>query len=141
MACDVPSRWWKATSLLLNPVGYPVRVWEKWRALQRGAAHPRPKGLASSRVGTGRAAVRVARRWLWPPLHGSYTSHVSEFRSYGLERWRETFTHPELVPVTVAATQWHTQFGFLRFRLSALRRWLGQHGFSGTWVLVMRKCP
>ncbi len=63
MACDVPSRWWKATSLLLNPVGYPLRVWEKWRALRRakspdgGSGRPR---RSRSRSVRSRRAVGLA---------------------------------------------------------------------------------
>jgi len=137
MACDVPSRWWKATSLLLNPVGYPLRVWEKWRAAEH-AARNLPAAASASR-GARPGVGEIARRWFWPPVHGTYTSHLSEFHSYGLEQWRGTLSHPELVPVATAATPWHTQFGFLRFRFAALRRWVGHNGLNGTWVFVMRK--
>jgi SAM-dependent methyltransferase len=35
----VPGRFWKLASLALNPVGYPLRVAEKWRAARRLAGH------------------------------------------------------------------------------------------------------
>ena len=54
MAHIVPSRFWKAASLLLNPLGYPLRVAEKWWAMHQvgrekqtlGSVSPDPQGAA-----------------------------------------------------------------------------------------------
>ena len=48
----VPTRWWKLASLVFNPLGYPLRVWEKWQAhrkLQNHHSHP-PGGTVPGRV-------------------------------------------------------------------------------------------
>ncbi|MGH9398504.1 MAG: class I SAM-dependent methyltransferase [Terriglobia bacterium] len=135
----VPSRFWKATSVLLNPVGYPLRVAEKWRAMrhaecenpapgQRGLDEVRPPGI-----------LQVLSRWVDPPIHGTYTSHVMEYQSYARKRWLKTFTHPQLLPVLDEPLVCATQFGFLRFRFVTLRAWLARHGLGSTRGFVMRK--
>ncbi len=57
----VPSRFWKVASLLLNPIGYPLRVAEKWRAMRaatRGGCNARvhrtrPHPTTDSEAGSG----------------------------------------------------------------------------------------
>ncbi len=47
MAHVVPSRFWKAASLLLNPVGYPLRVAEKWWALRQAGRNRQASELTT----------------------------------------------------------------------------------------------
>jgi SAM-dependent methyltransferase len=133
----VPSRFWKVASLLLNPLGYPLRVAEKW-----WAARQTPKDT-SRRVSAavGRPGVlQVLGRWIYPPIHGTYRSHRSEYLEYGRDQWLESFRHPRFVHLTDAPLVCATQFGFLRFRFtSPLRGWLGRHGFDSSRVFVLQK--
>ena len=51
----VPTRWWKLTSLVFNPLGYPLRVWEKWQAHRKlQNYHSHPPGRDGARVGLSR---------------------------------------------------------------------------------------
>jgi len=139
MAHVVPGCFWKAASLLLNPVGYPLRVVEKWwglRQAQTVEGGMQPTGLdLTARTGI----LQVLGRWVRPPIHGTYASHLAEYRGYARKRWRELFTHPRLEPVAEAPLLCWTQFGFLRFRLLGLREWVGRHGFASCWAFILRK--
>lgn len=139
MAHVVPAPFWKATSLLLNPVGYPLRVAEKWQAIRQARRHPQ-EGESSNRRPTPRPGfLQVLGRWFYPPIHGTYPSHRLELRSYKRERWVEVFTHPQLVRVAEVPLLSYTQFGFLRFRLISLRGWLGRHGLDSSRAFILRK--
>lgn len=137
----VPSRFWKAASLILNPVGYPLRVAEKWLAMRQHAAETMKRltreGVPHPRPGL----LQVMRRWAVPPIHGTYPSHLSEYRQYGRKQWQESFRHPRLVPVTDVPLVCATQFGFFRFRFVSLRAWLGRHGFDSARVFVLQRAP
>lgn len=134
----VPARFWKTASLLFNPVGYPMRVAEKWWAMHQ----VRPESQADS-FRPGRAArpgiLQVLARWICPTIHGTYRSHFSEYMSYGREQWVEEFRHSQLVPVNDAPLVCATQFGFLRHRFGRVRQWLGQHGLNASRVFVLRR--
>jgi len=133
----VPSRFWKVASLLLNPLGYPLRVAEKWWALRQ---IQNQTSTPVNPVGATRPGIlQVLGRWIYPPIHGTYTSHLSEYQQYGREQWLQSLTHPRLVQVADAPLLCVTQFGFLRFRFIPLRRWLGGHGLDSSRVFVMRK--
>ncbi|MGE5327320.1 MAG: class I SAM-dependent methyltransferase [Deltaproteobacteria bacterium] len=138
MAHIVPAVFWKATSLVLNPIGYPMSVVEKWRELQKSkasrglpgkalAADPRP-GVAT-----------VLRRWIYPPVHGTYRSHLAELKAYSASSWRRVFSHPELQPVAQIALPARTQFGFLRYKFLSVRQALGRHGFASSHAFILRK--
>ena len=138
MAHVVPSRFWKMASLLLNPVGYPLRVAEKWQSMRAGAGGQ-----------TSRPAIRwrnpqptlrqVLSRWACPPVHGTYPGHFAELASYGHQRWAEYFVHPQLVQLSNEPLICATQFGFLRFRFLGMRRWLARRGMDSSRVFVTQK--
>ena len=135
----VPAPFWKAASLLLNPIGYPLRVAEKWWAWRR-VSHQ--TGDATPLNGARPARPRILRvlgRWVYPPIHGTYLSHISEYQSYRRERWLEVLRHPMLVLVADEPLVSATQFGFLRFRFVSLRQRLARHGLESSRVFVMRK--
>jgi SAM-dependent methyltransferase len=139
MAHVVPSRFWKVASLLLNPIGYPLRVAEKWRAMRfvtRGGGMPESTGRRQASRPTLR---QVLGRWVCPPIHGTYPGHFSELRAYGREHWAQSFVHPQLIQLIDAPLVCATQFGFLRFRLLPARKWLGRHGLDSSRVFVMQK--
>jgi SAM-dependent methyltransferase len=136
----VPTRFWKAASLLLNPIGYPLRVAEKWRSTRKLA---REGGLPGKYRSGGRLQPGIAAvlgRWFRPPIHGSYSSHSSEFRSYGRRHWSRLFNRPDLIRVAEVRSPCWTTFGFFRFRLIALRARLGSVGLNATLAFIMRKC-
>ena len=139
MAHVVPSRFWKVASLLLNPVGYPLRAMEKWQAIRaatREGAASKPAGRSHNPRPT---LGQVLGRWACPPIHGTYPGHLSELRSYGREVWAQSFVHPQLVQRSDAPLVCATQFGFFRFRFLPARKWLGRHGLDSSRVFVMQK--
>jgi len=139
MAHVVPSRFWKVASLLLNPIGYPLRIAEKWRAM-RAVLHEGPMSKSIGRRHTPRPTIgQVISRWTCPPVHGTYPGHLSELRSYGRQCWAESFVHPQLVQLSNVPLVCATQFGFLRFRFLSARKWLGRHGLGSSRVFVMQK--
>ena len=83
--------------------------------------------------------LQVLGRWVNLPIHGTFASHISEYLSYGRDRWVRSFEHPKLVQLVNAPLLCFTQFGFFRFRFMHLRKWLARHGFASTRVFVMRK--
>lgn len=126
----------KATSLLLNPVGYPMRVAEKWWTLRKTK---REQG-ESRRTDLERPGVlQVLGPLFYPPIHGTYSSHWTEYLSYRRERWRAVFTHRKLVWVADVPLLANTQFGFLRFRFLPQRLRLGQRGLFSSRAFVLRK--
>jgi len=134
----VPTQFWKVTSLLLNPVGYPMRVWEKWRQLrERHQDKNPPETLKHEESRPG--LFQVLGRWFYPPIHGSFPSHRSEFQSYGQEIWRAVFHRACLSPVAEVPLLSYTQFGFLRFRLLGLRSRLAHHGFAASLAFIFQK--
>jgi SAM-dependent methyltransferase len=135
----VPAPFWKAASLLLNPVGYPLRVAEKWQALRQARREPQEPESTSRRPTPQPGFLQVLGRWFYPPIHGTFPSHRAEIRSYARERWVEVFTHPQLVRVAEVPLLSYTQFGFLRFRWISLRRWLGRHGLDSSRAFILRK--
>ena len=141
MAHIVPSRYWKAASLLLNPVGYPFRVMEKWLDLRRLRQKPQQPGdPIMDRERWGQPGIfEVLGRWVYPPIHGTYRSHLMEYRCYGRHHWIRLFAHPKLAVVAEVPLPCVTQFGLLRFRLLSLRRWLGRHGADSSRAFILRK--
>ncbi len=139
MAHVVPSRFWKAASLLCNPLGYPLRVAEKWWALRHGARDMQKPVSFDAQRARHPGIRQVIGRWIWPPIHGTFDSHLSEFVSLGRERWVEFFSHPQLVLEADVPLVSTTQFGFLRFRFTPLRKWLGRHGLASSRGFVLRK--
>jgi hypothetical protein len=135
----VPTRFWKATSLLLNPFGYPLRVLEKWAALRQKLRENQASELLGPHGVTRPGILQVLGRWIYPPIHGTYPSHAAEYLSYGRERWAKFFRHPKLVQVADAPLLCATQFGFLRSRFIPLRKSLARHGMEGSRVFVMRR--
>lgn len=139
MAHMVPAAFWKVASLLLNPVGYPVSVTEKWLALRRGGGGP------GSAIQTGSSAPQrpglatVLGRWIYPPVHGTYPSHLAELRAYSASSWRSFFSRPDLSLVAEVGLPTRTQFGFLRYKLLSMRERLGRHGFASSRAFILRK--
>lgn len=139
MAHIVPSPFWKATSLLLNPVGYPIRVWEKWRALRKIERAPEKSARESAARAERPRALQVLGRWFYPPVHGTYCSHYAEYKSYARERWLEMMVHPRLAPVAELPLVAYTQFGLLRFCSLPMRAWLARHGLASSRAFILRK--
>ena len=134
----LPARFWKVASLLFNPVGYPLRVAEKWWALRQIAGNGTPS--AGRRTPASRPGLlQVLGRWICPPIHGTYASHWLEYRGYGRGQWLASLASPQLVHVFDGPLVCATQFGFARFRLISWRKWLGRHGFECSRVVVMQK--
>jgi SAM-dependent methyltransferase len=134
----VPTRLWKFTSLALNPLGYPLRVIEKWYARRR---------LRHDGIGTGRARLRelptpgmprVLGRWLFPPIHGTFSSHTAEYRSYGRQQWIRAFALQGFKFVAELPLLFYTPFGFCRFRLVPQRVWAAYHGFASTRAFIFQ---
>jgi len=137
MAHVVPARFWKVASLLLNPIGYPMRVAEKWWAARQVACDGPTSG---ARRHTPRPTLgQVLSRWACPPVHGTYPGHLSELRAYGRGRWAASLVHPQLVQLWNASLICATQFGFLRFHFLSAREWLGRHGLHSSRVFVAQK--
>ena len=101
--------------------------------------HRPPGGGAKAQETVQPGILQVLSRVVYPPIHGTHTSHLSEFRWYGRECWIELFTHPKLAQVAEAPLICATQFGFLRFRLIDLRKWLAARGLESSRLFVMRK--
>ena len=139
MAHIVPLPFWKAASLLLNPVGYPIRVWEKWRALRKIEREQEKSARETVARIEPPGALRVLGRWFYPPIHGTYPSHYAEYKSYARERWLEMFAHPRLAPVAELPLVAYTQFGLLRFCLLPLRARLARHGLASSRAFILRK--
>jgi len=141
MAHVVPSRYWKATSLLLNPIGYPFRVLEKWFDIRRARnSGQRPEDPLMDAERWERPGIfEVLGRWVYPPIHGTYPSHWLEYKYYGRKHWIRLFTHPKLEVKAEVLLPCVTQFGLLRFRLLSLRKWLGCHGADSSRAFVLQK--
>jgi len=139
MAHVVPRRFWKITSLALNPVGYPLRVAEKWWARRQALAQAGEARGNSSALPPQPEVLQVLGRWFCPPVHGTYPSHLAECRAYGRQRWTDLFTHSALARLAEAPLFCYTQFGFLRFRLLGLRDWLSRRGLVSSAAFILRK--
>ncbi len=139
MAHVVPTRLWKATSLLLNPLGYPILVLEKWWAYREAQRHETGAGRAGSSQTPRPGFLQVLGRWVRPPIHGTYPSHFAEFRAYARKAWREVFEHPQLARVADDPLVAYTQFGLLRFRLMRLRAWVARRGLTSSRAIILRK--
>ena len=83
--------------------------------------------------------LEVIGRWVYPPIHGTYSSHFAEYRAYGREHWVRFFAHPKLSVVAEVPLPCVTQFGLLRYRLLTLRAWLGSHGLESSRAFILRK--
>jgi SAM-dependent methyltransferase len=139
MAHVVPARYWKATSVLLNPIGYPFRVLEKWLDI-RHARRTKRKDMGGDPDRWVRPRMReVIGRWIYPPIHGTYASHFAEFRAYSRKHWVRSFAHPKLSLVSEVPLPCVTQFGLMRYRLIALRYWLGSHGFESSRAFILQR--
>jgi len=139
MAHIVPTRFWKASGLVLHPLGYPLRVTEKWRESRKSAS---PEGAYAVSRNTPEARpdlLQILKRWFYPPIHGTFPSHLAEYRSYSRGRWLKIFDHTMLVRAADSPALACTQFGLLRFRGMAFRKWLARRGVSNTWIFVLRK--
>jgi SAM-dependent methyltransferase len=138
-ACVVPGRMCKATSLLLNPVGYPLHVLGKLSAQMTAQRQAAALGLTRTRGAPRPGLVRVLKQCVLPDIHGTYTSHWAEYSAYGRQSWKRALTHPSLVPVSEVHLLFYSVYGLLRFRLIAVRAWLGRRGFAACHGFVLRK--
>jgi ubiquinone/menaquinone biosynthesis C-methylase UbiE len=134
----VPTQFWKATSVLLNPGGYPLLVWEKaWalRSRRRAGEFVAENLKPAARPGL----LQVLGRWTSPQIHGVYASHLAEYRAYARSRWAELLSHPQMRLIADVPTLCYTQFGFGRFHGLQLRQWLAKHGFASSRAFILRK--
>jgi len=135
----LPTRFWKATSVLLNPLGYPLLVaekaWALWSARRRAS-----ESVAESLKPAPRPGVlQVLSRWIRPPIHGVYPSHFAEYRAYARGCWAELLSHPQMRLIADVPTLCYTQFGFGRFHGLRLRQWLAEHGLASSRAFILRK--
>lgn len=138
MAHALPGRAWKATSVLLNPVAYPLHVLGKWSALRRPEAR-QGLGGAGSTDPLRPGIRRVLRRYFYPEIHGTFSSHCTEYVSWGRKQWTQALSHPRLSRVAEVPLLSYGAFGLLRFRGMGARVWLARHGLAGSWALILRK--
>jgi len=139
LAHVLPTRFWKATSVLLNPLGYPLLVWEKAWALRSARRRPDEPAAVGLKPAPRPGILRVLRRWMNPPIHGVYPSHLAEYRAYARRCWVELLSHPQLRFVADVPTLCYTQFGFGRFHGLRLRRWLAEYGLASSRAFIFRK--
>lgn len=139
MAHVVPACYWKATSLLFNPVGYPLRVLGKWCALRQTRDGKSAAQMNTLKPRSMPDPMQVLKRWLNPPVHGTFLSDFDEYRAYQRAAWLGVFDHPQLRLVADVPLFSYTQFGFLRFRLVSLRGWLARRGFASSRALIFQK--
>ncbi|HEX5484210.1 MAG TPA: class I SAM-dependent methyltransferase [Terriglobia bacterium] len=138
MAHALPGRTWKASSVLLNPVAYPLHVLGKWSALRHSGAQQESAEDASIRF--SRPGIRrVLHRYFYPEIHGTFSSHWTEYVSWGRKQWTKALSHPELTRVAEVPLLSYGAFGLLRFRGMGARVWLARHGLAGSWALILRK--
>lgn len=135
----VPSRVWKFASLALNPVGYPLRAMEKWHTRRRLRCDSVGPGRTQSDVPPSPGLRTVLGRWFSPPIHGTFPSHMAEYRSYGRQQWIRTFTLRGLKSVAEVPLLFYTQFGFCRFRLVPARVWAAYHGLASTRAFILQR--
>jgi len=135
----VPAWYWKASSLAANPVGYPLRIAEKWRAQRLLLRQKESDSSLDGELPPRPGFLQVIGRWFCPPIHGTYPSHRAEYRAYLRSSWNRLFEHPRLAKVAEVPLLSYTQFGFLRFRLLRPRVWLAEHGFPSSLAFVLRK--
>ena len=135
----VPTRIWKLASLALNPVGYPLRVVEKWYARRRlrrdviAAGRALPNGLPSPGV------LQVLGRCFYPPIHGTFPSHLAEYRSYTRQQWVQTFAIPGFTFIAEVPLFFYTQFGLCRFCFVPARQWAARHGMASSRAFILQK--
>lgn len=134
----VPTRTWKFTSFALNAPGYPLRVIEKWRARRRLRTNDAETvcGRLSELPSPG--VLQLLRRWFWPPIHGAFSSHLAEYRSYGRRQWKRTFALQGFEFVAEVPLLFYTQFGFCRFRLVPTRLWAAYQGFASSRAFIFQ---
>lgn len=135
----VPTHIWKFASLALNPLGYPIRVFEKWLASRRlrreiiGTSQARPGALRTPGV------LQVLGRWFYPPIHGTFSSHLAEYQSYARKQWIRTFALQGLRFVAEIPLLFYTQFGICRFRLVPARQWAAHHDAASSRAFIFQK--
>jgi len=134
----VPTRMWKFASLALNPFGYPLEVVEKWVACRRLRVDEARTGRAPLYKLASPRMCRVLRRWPLPPIHGTYPSHMAEYRSYGRQQWIRTFALQGFKFVADVPLLFYTPFGFCRFRLIPRRVWAADHDFPSTRAFILQ---
>jgi ubiquinone/menaquinone biosynthesis C-methylase UbiE len=139
MAHVVLACYWKAASLLLNPIGYPIRVLEKWYALRQTRNRKSTAQSATPTPLPTPSPGQVLTRWLYPPLHGTFPSHFAECRAYRRAAWLDAFRHPQLTRVVDIPLFTYTQFGLLRSRLILLRTWMARHGLASSRAFILKK--
>ena len=132
----VPTRTWKLTSLALNPLGYPLRVAEKWLAHRRlrsaGSKADHVEDISLPDPGL----LKVAQRWVLPPIHGTFSSHASEFRSFGRTEWTRTFALDGFKFIAEVPLLFYTQFGFFRSHFVPMRISLAHLGLASSRAFI-----
>jgi ubiquinone/menaquinone biosynthesis C-methylase UbiE len=139
MAHILPAPVWKFSTVLLNPLGYPMHALGKWSAHRdpRRVKHPTDETPSTTARQPGK--LRVLYKCIYPEIHGTYSSHWAEFRDYRRKRWRQLFDHPKLVRVGEVPLLCYSAFGFLRFRLLPLRAWMARLGLTSCYGIILRK--
>jgi SAM-dependent methyltransferase len=139
MAHAVPSRVWKASSLLLRPLCYGMHMAGKWSLLRR--QRPAPEKALGAGIVTRPSLGGLLNRCFRPEIHGTFASHRAEFRAYGEKPWRQVLTHPRIERVAEVPLITYSPFGLLRGRLMGGRLWLGRHGLGSVHGFILRKIP
>jgi SAM-dependent methyltransferase len=133
----MPSRIWKAASLLMNPACYALHLAGKWSLQRRRGSPPgeAPTGPPLPRATLGGLFNRCFR----PPVHGTFSSHLAEFWAFGKSSWRESLSHPRLEVAAEVPLIAYSPFGLFRSHWLTPRIWLGRHGVSSVHGFVLRK--
>lgn len=135
----VPIRVWKFASLALNPLGYPFRVLEKLYDRRRLRRTVMETGKPPSQELPSPGILEVLGRWFYPPIHGTFPSHLAEFWYYGRKQWRKTFAVPGSRSVAEVPLLFYTQFGFFRFHGAPTRVWAARHGLASACAFISQK--
>jgi SAM-dependent methyltransferase len=138
-ACVAPGRVWKAGSMLLTPVGYPLHVVGKLSRQRSARREPQGLGGIPAQGAYRPGLLEVLKRCLRPEIHGTYPSHWVEYRAFGRRNWIRVLTHPKLVRVTEVPLLSYSPFGLLRFKLIPLRAWLGRHRLATCHGFILQK--
>jgi SAM-dependent methyltransferase len=139
MAHVVPSRFWKAASLLLHPLCQALHLAGKWSLRRRQRLMP---GQASEETRALQPTpAALLKRCFCPEVHGTFPSHRGEFRAYGKGSWRQILAHRRLELMAEVRLLAYSPFGLLRPRLVRGRLWLARHGMSSVHGFVFRKIP
>ncbi len=132
MVHAMPTLTWKALQLALYPAHLMLH-----RALPK-ALGPRDAG-ATADAGPTDARAPSRLRMLWPPVHGTASSHLEELVRFRSAWWAKRFSAHGLELVRIVNLYFHSAYRFLPYRMLPLRDILGRAGLSTVRAYWVRK--